>query len=341
MIEDAGDKQLTQQEAEYFGKKIRDGEVVAFPTETVYGLGANVFDEKAVAKIFVAKNRPADNPLIVHIYSLDQLPLVAQSVTPTELSLFRTFSPGPLTVLVQKKSTVPAIVTAGSPLVGVRLPNHVIAQQLLVAAKTPIAAPSANKSGKPSATHHQHVVEAFGSEVPNVIKAGKTTLGVESTVVLVRNENEIIVMRQGAISVEEIQEKFPDFSVHLVGKKDHEVTASPGTRYRHYAPKGEIVVLPADSTVAGNMMRELAHSTDISNGESAAFYFEAIQKVMVGNNFSIETVVSNSSEALQLLFDFLLQCDKLDSKKIVIQLSDGTGVGATYNERVLRAAGKI
>lgn len=205
------------------------GEIVAFPTETVYGLGACVFNEEAVAKIFRAKQRPMDNPLIVHILNMEQLGDLAVEIPDDFYKLAEQFFPGPLTIVLKKHPKVPSIVSAGLSTIAIRMPAHKIARELIKKAGQPLAAPSANLSGRPSATEASHVIEDFGG-IP-VIDGGEATLGVESTVVYLIGEP--VLLRPGAISVEEIES--------VLGKSIREKTpsdpiASPGMKHRHYAP---------------------------------------------------------------------------------------------------------
>lgn len=321
----------------YFADLITSGQVVAFPTETVYGLGASAFNEAAVKKIFALKQRPADNPLIVHVASLEEVTIVAEKPSPIEEKLFSVFSPGPLTVLLKKKKNIPDIVTAGSPLVGVRIPSHPIALQLLSEARVPIAAPSANISGKPSATHHEHVIAVFGDTVP-VIRAGATTYGMESTVVIVKNEQQIVILRQGVITKEDIQRVFPDVNVSIAGEDDSDLQASPGTRYKHYAPQGQVTLLPL-----GNAMETAVLVKDfisksraekivvLCSAEVVRLLPESISAIALGSENDLSLVAHN-------LYDALLQCDKLGATEILIQTFPETGIGRTVMERLRRAA---
>lgn len=212
-------------------KLLKQGEIVAFPTETVYGLGARVFDENAVLKIFQAKKRPADNPLIVHISSLDQVAELAVDIPTDFYILADHFFPGPLTAVLKRGPKVPAIVSGGLDTIAIRMPIHSIARELIEKVGEPLAAPSANLSGRPSATEAAHVLEDFGSSIGGVIDGGEALLGIESSVVGLIDEP--ILLRTGNISREMIEK--------LLGKKIREKKAgdpamSPGMKYRHYAP---------------------------------------------------------------------------------------------------------
>lgn len=217
--------------AEYLQK----GELVAFPTETVYGLGAPIFNPEACAKIYHAKGRPSDNPLIAHISSLDQIHQIARDIPPEFFLLAKAFFPGPLTVVLKKHPAVPSIVSGGLDTIAVRMPSHKVAQQLITAVGQPIVAPSANLSGKPSSTTAEHVMTDFEGKIRAVIDGGATEYGIESTVISLVAEP--CLLRLGAVPKAQIEQ--------VLGMSLGEAThtsrlSSPGTRYRHYAPEARI-----------------------------------------------------------------------------------------------------
>ncbi|MDI9645812.1 MAG: L-threonylcarbamoyladenylate synthase [Archaeoglobales archaeon] len=216
---------------------IKQGKLVAFPTETVYGLGADALNEKAVRRIFEVKGRPADNPLIVHVSRIEQIYEIAEPNDVAE-ELIEKFFPGPLT-LVMKNKKVPKIVTAGLETVAIRMPNHKVALKL-IDYSSPIAAPSANKSGKPSPTKAEHVLEDFNGEIECIIDAGETIIGLESTVVDT-TVYPLEILRPGGVTKEEIERYFEVRFAEEVG-----TPKSPGMKYRHYAPKAELIVLVGD-----------------------------------------------------------------------------------------------
>lgn len=220
----------TSSEIRKAARRIRDGGVVAFPTETVYGLGADALDTAAVKGIFAAKGRPADNPLIVHIASMEMLESIAASVPPASRRLMRRFWPGPLTILFERSPMIPDIVTAGLPTVAIRMPAHPVALALIKAADRPIAAPSANRSGSPSPTTAAHVREDLPGIM--VLDGGPATHGVESTVIDVRGARPK-VLRLGAITLEELRKEVPGITI---ARSTARRPASPGMKYRHYAP---------------------------------------------------------------------------------------------------------
>jgi len=223
---------------------LRKGEIVVFPTETVYGLGASAFNAEAARKVFEIKGRPPDNPLIVHISKLSMLHDVASDVPEIALELIRKLWPGPLTLILPKSERIPNIVTAGRPTVAVRMPSHPVAQKLIDCAG-PIAAPSANISGKPSPTKAEHVIEDFFGKVSIIIDAGETLFGVESTIIDI-TKSKPVLLRPGPIPVEVIKTilkgevLIPDFAR---GLSEAGEALAPGTKYRHYAPNVPLIVL--------------------------------------------------------------------------------------------------
>lgn len=214
---------------------LKKGELVAFPTETVYGLGAPIFSPETVAKIYQAKGRPSDNPLIAHISSLDQLSQIAQDIPPEFYRLAEAFFPGALTVVLKKHPLVPGIVSGGLETIAVRMPSHPVARKLIEAVGQPLVAPSANLSGRPSSTTAQHVIADFQDKISAVMDGGPTEFGIESTVVSLVSTP--CLLRWGAVSKEEI-EKVLGYSLVEATEKDK--LSSPGTRYRHYAPEAKV-----------------------------------------------------------------------------------------------------
>ena len=216
---------------------IKDGGIVVFPTETVYGLGANAFNEEAVKKIFIAKGRPQDNPLIVHISSLDDVPKIAESVPELFYKLAKEFMPGPITIILKKNKSIPDIVTAGGETVGIRMPNNEIAREL-IKNSYPLAAPSANKSKHISPTTAEHVYNDLQGEIPLILDGGECKFGIESTVLDLTTDIPTI-LRPGAVTLEMLQEIIGDVALNGQVIK---IAKSPGMKYTHYAPKCECVV---------------------------------------------------------------------------------------------------
>lgn len=222
---------------------IKNGGLVAFPTETVYGLGANALDAKAVRKIYKAKGRPGDNPMIVHIANKADIFKVASEIPPRAKLLIAKYWPGPLTVVLKKSALIPKEVTAGRDTVAVRMPSNKIALELITAAGVPIAAPSANKSGSPSATTAQHVLDDLDGKIDAVIDGGETDIGLESTVISMSDKP--MLLRPGKISLEELKKLLGKIEVHpsVTKKTRKSVALAPGMKYRHYSPKTDLILV--------------------------------------------------------------------------------------------------
>lgn len=235
---------------------IRNGGLVAFPTETVYGLGANALDHNAVRKIFVAKKRPSDNPLIVHIADLSDLDNLVINVSASAKKLIRAFWPGPLTLVFRRKSILPTEVTARGQTVAIRMPGHPVAIALIKASGVPIAAPSANLAGRPSATSARDVKADLGDKIDLILDAGSTKFGLESTVVDFSGKK-LVILRPGAITKEAL-EKFLGKNVSYVSEKQNLQVRSPGMKHRHYAPNAKVILIPyGDAKNMANQERRL------------------------------------------------------------------------------------
>ncbi len=246
---------------------IREGGLVAFPTETVYGLGGNGLDVKSIAKIFAAKQRPSFDPLILHISSLDQLPRVLQQpIDPRFYQLAEVFWPGPLTIVAQKSDNVPYLATSNLETVAVRMPEHPVALQLIREANTPIAAPSANLFGRLSPTTAQHVAQQL-TTIDYIIDGGNTRFGVESTIVQLLPNNQIEILRPGAITLLMVQTAMPQCVVSI--KKHHELPNAPGMLDSHYAPQKPLHLfnrVPTNSNHAIALLLPNASKPVISSG---------------------------------------------------------------------------
>jgi L-threonylcarbamoyladenylate synthase len=216
---------------------LKEGKLVAFPTETVYGLGACIFNEEAIQSIFRVKGRPSDNPLIAHVSDLDQIDKIAKELPKSFFLLKEAFFPGPLTVVLKKRQEVPSIVSCGLDTIALRMPSHPIAKQLISLVGEPLVAPSANLSGKPSPTTAAHVMEDFKGSIGAVVDGGKTEFGIESTVISLIQEVPVL-LRPGQITQKEI-EKVLGYPIQVVSSSNTQVM-SPGMKYRHYAPKTPI-----------------------------------------------------------------------------------------------------
>ncbi len=230
------------------GNLLKNGEVVAIPTETVYGLAASAFSPDAVEKIFKAKGRPQDNPLIVHISDFDDLAKITEEVPESAVKLAENFWPGPLTMILKKNDKIPLEVTAGLSTVAVRFPSHKYARAVIEAAGVPLAAPSANLSGKPSPTSAQHVMRDLAGKIPMIIDGGECEVGLESTVIDLTGEKPML-LRPGAVTLSELCRVLGDVSVNpKISEEvdDGEKVASPGMKYKHYSPEAPVVIIDGE-----------------------------------------------------------------------------------------------
>ncbi len=297
---------------------IKKGGIVAFPTETVYGLGANVFDEKAIAKIFEAKRRPNDNPLIAHVADLEQIKLLVREITPAARKFIEAFFPAPLTLVLKKAEKVPLIATANLETIGVRMPKNKLAREFLKACETPLVAPSANLSGKPSPTTWQAVFEDLNGRIDCILQGEMTEIGLESTVVDCTSDVPL-VLRSGAISLEDLQKIVPESQIYKI-KKD-EAVKSPGLKHKHYAPKAKVVLMEN-----GKWKME--------NGKTKAF---------IGLNapeadFDLIKICASVEDYAHSVFDFFRQCDHENIETIYCETIEETGIGLALMDRLKRAA---
>lgn len=222
-------------------KEITKGNLVAFPTETVYGLGANALDPKAVKKIFKAKGRPSDNPLIVHIAKFSDLKALVEKIPASAKKLTSKFWPGPLTIVLKKKDIVPHSVTCGLNTVAIRMPENKIALDLIKFSNCPIAAPSANSSGKPSPTKASHVFEDLNGKIAKIIDGGKTKIGIESTVVDLSGDTPVL-LRPGMIKLSALKRLLGEVHYENHTKNSSAQVRSPGMKYTHYSPKAKVIL---------------------------------------------------------------------------------------------------
>lgn len=300
---------------------LRSGGIVAFPTETVYGLGADAMRPDAVARVFAVKGRPADNPLIVHLADPAELDRVAAAVTPLARRLAERFWPGPLTVVLDARDDLPRITTGGLDTVAVRVPDHPVATALLADADLPVAAPSANRSGRPSPTTVAHVLGDLGDEVDVVLDGGSCPVGVESTVVDARGARPV-VLREGTVTREQLG--VPASSAGD-GAAQH---ASPGTRYRHYAPACAIELVSA-----GAGQNRACELRDAGTAVGLVARGAAPAGVVPLARFD------DAAELAQQLYAALRQAEVAQVDVVVVERVDETGVGRAVMDRLRRAAG--
>lgn len=323
---------------------LREGKTVAFPTETVYGLGADAASDEAVRRIFAAKGRPSDNPLIVHVAGMADAERLAQRIPPPAARLMERFWPGPLTVVLPcRRDRVAPSVTAGLATVAVRMPSHPVALALLEAARIPIAAPSANLSGRPSPTTAAHVREDLDGRIDGILDGGPAGVGLESTVVEAGEDGRITVLRPGGVSLEQLREVASD--VALDGALLQNAAAaefapkSPGMKYAHYAPRGAMVVVAGDSAerVIERMRRELAAAaargakTGVLAFSEHLPQFEADVAIAYGS-------LKHPEEAAGRLYGALREFDRRGVEVIVAEGWTETGIGLAVMNRLGKAA---
>ena len=317
------------------GRAIRGGGLVAFPTETVYGLGANALDETAVARIFRAKGRPANDPLIVHIARFDQLSLIAKELPPIAFELCKRFWPGPLTLVLPKGERIPANLTAGLGSVAVRMPDHEVALALIREADVPIAAPSANLFSRPSPTSAAHVLNDLDGLVDVVLDGGATPIGVESTIVSLIDDPPR-VLRPGGVSLEALLDVAPDLLYEPSYLADEaSVAPAPGSMLRHYSPKARVILFDGadDGEVYAAMRAELAAHDRVgflaSDADAAAFAdLEA----------PIARLGASPDEAAKRLFAALRSLDQQNVDVILARSPKKSGLGLAVWDRLLRAS---
>lgn len=325
----------------YAAQVIKSGGLVAFPTETVYGLGANALESEAVKKIFIAKGRPSDNPLIVHIANSDDVKRLTCHVPENAYKLMDKFWPGPLTLVLKKSELVPQIITAGLDTVAIRMPFHPIALALIRESGLPIAAPSANLSGKPSPTNARHVIEDLSNKVDVIIDAGSAKVGLESTVLDLTCDPPM-VLRPGGITPAQLGRILGEVSIDptLAGKGAVDLKPkSPGMKYTHYSPKAELVIIEGElnrvvSTINEMVVKYVLDGVKIgvlATDQTVQLYNKA-EIISAGDRNNPDTIASR-------LFWALREFDDRHVEIILAEAVDNTGIGLAIMNRMKKAAG--
>lgn len=321
---------------------IEDG-LVVFPTETVYGIGANALVKEAVDKIYVAKGRPSDNPLIVHICDFDMLNNVTNGYNEIENKLMKAFWPGPMTIILKKSELVPYNVTCNLDTVGVRMPSNIIAKELIKLANVPIAAPSANISGKPSGTNVKDIFEELNDRVDIIIDYGNSDIGVESTVLKVIND-EVVILRPGKITPEDIENiglKVRLDSHIFLDVKESENVESPGMKHRHYAPKTEtIMVYNQNEEIILNKILEIINE-NIKLGKKVGIIGFDENEILFKENDEVVYIGYGKKDNLysvsKNIFSCLRKVDEYDIDVCIIQGIAKKGIGIAIMNRLIRA----
>lgn len=319
----------TEQDINRAGKIIAAGGLVAFPTETVYGLGADALNDEAVKNIYLAKGRPSDNPLIVHICKKEDITPLVKQVTPEAKAVMNAFFPGPITIILPKSKKVGNVVSGGLNTVAIRMPKNEIARRLIKAAGVPIAAPSANTSGLPSPTKAKYVIDDMMGKIDGIIDGGDCEFGVESTVLTLATDTPTI-LRPGAITKEMLEKVLGRVDIAKAvteGMKNNEIAASPGMKYKHYAPKAKVIMVKADGE---------KYSKFVNMQKNAfALCFEEDEVNIPKITFGKEN--DDLSQAKEL-FDALRQADEQGAHKVYARIPRKTGVGLAVYNRLIRAA---
>lgn len=330
----AGEESLT-----LASQLLAEGQLVAFPTETVYGLGANALDADAVRSIFAAKGRPADNPLIVHIWNRSQLEPLCEPST-LALRLMDAFWPGPLTLIMPRRSAVPDVVAAGLPTVAVRMPSHPVAMELLKTCNLPIAAPSANRSGKPSPTAAEHVYRDMDGRIPLIIDGGACEVGLESTVVDMTGDVPCI-LRPGGVTQAMLEAVAGPVTVAgsvLRPLQAGEQALSPGMRYQHYAPDGQVTLVEGGEADVVSALQRLCQQAEANGHRACVMCFtehtDALQACHPHDIGSRDDV----AQVAQRLFDTLRRLDTEGMDVIFSEVVPPEGVGLAVMNRLGRAA---
>lgn len=326
---------LNENELLKAGEIIKNGGLVAFPTETVYGLGASAFDPEASGKIYKAKGRPSDNPLIVHISDKSQINELAREINPSASKLIDSFMPGPFTIILKKNDNIPDAVTAGLDTVGIRFPKNKTAVEFIKAAGVPIAAPSANISGKPSPTRASHVIHDMNGRIDAVIDGGSCEVGVESTIVDASGDIPVL-LRPGGITLEMLRRVVPETEVdaHILKSAEiEERPKCPGMKYKHYSPEAEVVVIEGEKDpVQAKIRALLAENHDKITGVLT----------MYGNAYDDAIMISagdNNKAYAKNLFSALRSFDELGAELVFAEFCESDGYGLAVKNRLYKAAG--
>ena len=313
---------------------IKDGELVAIPTETVYGLGANGLDPQAVAKIFAAKGRPQDNPLILHIADPAQMELICRDIPESAWRLAEAFWPGPLTMVLPAKDIVPKCTTAGLPTVAVRCPDCAITREIIRQAGVPVAAPSANISGKPSTTTARHVYNDHNGRIPLIVDGGPCRVGVESTIIDL-TENPPRLLRPGGITPEQLTSVLGEITVDkaVTAQIDKDaVVKAPGMKYRHYAPQCQVLIVSGSREKAAEYIRKVWQPGDrvLCFREELELY-EGCDPLAYGEEADVSTLSAGLFDALRIL-------DDPKVKTVYARCPVGGGVAYAVQNRLKKAA---
>ncbi len=320
---------------------IKKGGLVAFPTETVYGLGANALDPIAVKKIYEAKGRPSDNPLIVHISDLSELNPLVSEISDNAKKLMDKFWPGPITMIFKKTGIVPFETSGGLDTVAIRFPENKVANFFIKKCNLPIAAPSANSSGKPSPTRAEHVKFDLNNKIDMIIDGGFSEFGLESTIVDVSG-NIPCLLRPGSITKDMIENVIGKINVDkaVLGKlKKDEKPRAPGMKYTHYSPAADVVILRGNENDVISKINELSQKDNFENIKVGVIATTQTKDKYFNNNIIVIGDKNKPEEIAANLFDVLQKCDEFDFEKVYVEAFNEKGIGMAIMNRLKKAAG--
>ena len=328
-------QRFTAREADRAAEILKAGGLLGIPTETVYGLGANGLDPEAVARIFAAKGRPQDNPLILHIPSADWLERYCLDIPNGAYALARRFWPGPLTMILKRRSVVPDVVTAGLDTVGMRCPAHPVCRAILTAAGVPVAAPSGNTSGRPSPTNMADMLEDMDGKIEGIVDGGPCSVGVESTIVDL-TVTPPRLLRPGGVTLEELRDVLGEVAVdaavtRLMGADEH--PRAPGMKYRHYAPNAPVTVVQGDPAESARYIRRHVGDRD------GVICFDEFVPLFEGHPTEAMGPAADQAEQARRVFDALRYFDGTGVERIWAQGPDPSGIGLAVSNRLNKAAG--
>ena len=312
---------------------IRNGEIVGIPTETVYGLGADASNEEAVRKVFAAKGRPADNPLIVHLADFSQAKDYTTSIPDLAYTLAEKFCPGPLTMVLPKNDRIPMITSGGLDTVGIRVPSHPVMHRIIEISGRPIAAPSANTSGYPSPTSAEHVMRDMNGKISAVVDGGSSEFGVESTVISFEGTNSVRILRPGCVTREMLLEICDDVIIDRAILHELEAgqkAASPGMKYKHYSPKADIIM------VEGSLESFITYVGEHGGNDVYSLIFDNDKDKFP---YRYMTYGKDSSQQAHFLFQRLRELDEIGAERVYVRAPEKDGVGLAVYNRLIRAAG--
>lgn len=328
---------IDKEELKKQAKLLSEGKTVIFPTETVYGLGANALNENAVNKIYEAKGRPSDNPLIVHIYKKEEIYDLAKDISKNAEIVMDKFWPGPITIILNKKEIVPYKTSGGLDTVAIRMPSHPIARKIIKYAGVPIAAPSANISGRPSPTKGNHVYEEMKGRVDGIVLGGDSSFGLESTVLDMTGKIPMI-LRPGSITKKDLEDVIGNVTIDpsLEKKEDNKRAKAPGMKYTHYSPDADVYIVSGDKKSVICRINDMVDANASNNLKTGVMCLEQNKDQYNGEVISLG---SNLEEVASNLFNVLREMDKRNIDIVYSEEFPNEGVGQAIMNRLLKSSG--